>query len=76
MCFITSDCRHLLLTSDELSAVYSLRKAMSTMPQTEITEQLLAQMMATKTNKELVDKINIIFTYSYLIFFQFTKNLK
>ena len=51
----------LLLTSDELSAVYSLRKAMSTMPQTEITEQLLAQMMATKTNKELVDKINIIF---------------
>ena len=51
----------LLLTSDELSAVYSLRKAMSTMPQAEITEQLLAQMMATKTNKELVDKINIIF---------------
>ncbi len=51
----------LLLSSDELSAVYSLRKAMSTMPQAEITEQLLAQMMTTKTNKELVDKINIIF---------------
>ena len=51
----------LLLTKDELSAVYSLRKAMSTMPQAEITEQLLAQMMSTKTNRELVDKINIIF---------------
>ena len=51
----------LLLTSDELSAVYSLRKAMSTMSQTEITEQLLSQMMATKTNKELVDRVNIVF---------------
>ena len=51
----------LLLYSDELSAVYSLRKAMSTMPQSEITEQLLAQMMSTKTNEDLVDKINIIF---------------
>ena len=31
----------LLLTKEELSAVYSLRKAMSTMPQSEIVEQLL-----------------------------------
>ena len=51
----------LLLIKDELSAIYSLRKAMSTMPQAEITEQLLAQMISTKTNRELVDKINIIF---------------
>ncbi len=51
----------LLLTHDELTAVYSLRKAMSTMSQAEVTEQLLAQMMSTKSNAELVEKINIIF---------------
>ena len=51
----------LLLTKEELSAVYSLRKAMSTMPQSEIVEQLLTQMTATKTNKDLVDRVNIVF---------------
>ena len=51
----------LLLTKEELSAVYSLRKAMSTMPQAEVVEQLLSQMMATKTNKDLVDRVNIVF---------------
>ena len=51
----------LLLTKDELSAVYSLRKAMSTMPQAEVVEQLLSQMTATKTNKDLVDRVNIVF---------------
>ena len=51
----------LLLNKDELSAVYSLRKAMSNMPQAEVTEQLIAQMMATQNNEELVRKINHIF---------------
>ena len=51
----------LLLNKDELNAVYSLRKAMSNMPQAEVTEQLIAQMMATQNNEELVRKINHIF---------------
>ena len=51
----------LLLSKEELSAVYSLRKAMSTMPQSEVVEQLLSQMMKTKTNKDLVDRVNIVF---------------
>ena len=51
----------LLLSQDELDAIYSLRKAMSTMSHSEVNEQLIAQMMATKTNNELVEKINNIF---------------
>ena len=31
------------------------------MPQSEIVEQLLTQMTATKTNKDLVDRVNIVF---------------
>ncbi len=51
----------LLLSKEELDAVYSLRKAMSNMPQSEVTEQLIAQMMATESNEELVSKLNEIF---------------
>ena len=51
----------LLLSKEELDAVYSLRKAMSNMPQSEVTEQLIAQMMATESNDELVSKLNEIF---------------
>mgnify|MGYP001860439867 FL=1 len=51
----------LLLSKEELSAVYSLRKAMSTMSTTEVAEQLSAQMMSTKSNEELVERINKIF---------------
>ena len=51
----------LLLNKEELDAVYSLRKAMSNMPQSEVTEQLIAQMMATESNDELVSKLNEIF---------------
>ena len=51
----------LLLNKEELDAVYSLRKAMANMPQSEVTEQLIAQMMATESNEELVSKLNEIF---------------
>lgn len=51
----------LLLSREEFDVVYSLRKAMSNMQQSEVTEQLIAQMMSTKTNKELVEKLNKIF---------------
>ena len=51
----------LLLNKEELDAVYSLRKAMSNMNQSDVTEQLIAQMMSTKNNEELVEKLNKIF---------------
>ena len=46
-----------LLTSEELSAVFALRKAMSSMPVAEVTEQIITQMMETKSNEEFVEKI-------------------
>ena len=51
----------LLLSPEELTAVYSLRKAMSTSAPAEITEQVNSQMTSTKTNKELVEKLNKMF---------------
>ena len=51
----------LLLSPEELTAVYSLRKAMSTSAPAEITEQVISQMTSTKTNKELVEKLNKMF---------------
>lgn len=46
-----------LLTSEELSAVFALRKAMSSMPVAEVTEQIITQMMETKSNEEFVERI-------------------
>ena len=46
-----------LLTSEELSAVFALRKATSSMPVAEVTEQIITQMMETKSNEEFVEKI-------------------
>ena len=51
----------LLLTKEEYEAVYSLRKAMSSMQIADVTEQLIAQMMSTTNNYELVEKLNKIF---------------
>ena len=51
----------LLLSKDELETVYALRKALSSRPQSEITEDLLNQMMNTKNNEELVEKLKNIF---------------
>ena len=48
----------LLLTKQELDTVFSLRKAMSTKPISEITEQLINQMLETKNNEEFIEKIN------------------
>ncbi len=44
----------LLLTKEELETVYSLRKAMSSRPQAEITEDVINLIMNTKNNKELI----------------------
>ena len=48
----------LLLTPKELEVVFALRKAMSTKSITEVTEQLIEEMMATKNNEEFLDKIS------------------
>lgn len=55
----------LLLSKEELDTVFALRKAMSTMSVSEITEQLIEQMIYTKNNQEFLERM------SY-----FLKNLK
>ena len=47
----------LLLSPKELETVYSLRKAMNNMPVADMTEKLITQILATKTNDEFIDKI-------------------
>ena len=46
-----------LLTVDELSTVFALRKALSNMPVADVTEQVINQMVTTKNNKEFVEKM-------------------
>ena len=47
----------LLLTPKEREVVFALRKAMSSKSVAEVTEQLIEEMMATKSNEEFLDKI-------------------
>lgn len=47
----------LLLTPEELDTVFALRKAMSTMSVSEVTEQLIEQMMSTKNNIEFLERM-------------------
>ena len=51
----------LLLSSEELEIVFALRKAMSTMSVSEITEQLIKQMLETKNNQEFLERMKIFF---------------
>jgi transcription termination factor Rho len=46
-----------LLTKEELDTVFALRKAMNSMPVADVTEQILSLMTQTKSNKELLTKI-------------------
>ncbi len=46
-----------LLSSQELETVFALRKALSSMPVSEVTEQLLNQMVASKTNAEFLKRM-------------------
>lgn len=48
----------LLLSEREMEVVYALRKAMSTKSVSDITEQLIEQMMITKNNDEFLDKMS------------------
>jgi len=51
----------LLLSKEELDTVYSLRKAMSSMKQEEVTENIISEVTKTQSNKELIEKLNEIF---------------
>ena len=48
----------LLLTPKELEVVFALRKAMSSRSVVEVTEQLIEQMMITKSNEEFLNKMS------------------
>ena len=48
----------LLLSPKEQEVVYALRKAMSTKSVSDVTEELIEQMMATKNNEEFLDKMS------------------
>ena len=48
----------LLLDPKELETVFALRKAMSTMSVSEVTEELITQMMQTKTNESFLEKMS------------------
>ena len=49
----------LLQTPKELETVYALRKAMTSLPVADVTDQLISQMVSTKTNEEFIDKIDL-----------------
>ncbi len=51
----------LLLSKDELETVFALRKAMSNMSVQEMTEQLIDQIISTKSNEEFLARINYFF---------------
>lgn len=51
----------LLLSREELTTMYAVRKALSTMQQTEVTEQILKEIMQTKNNAELVERLSKMF---------------
>lgn len=51
----------LLLSKDEQEAVYALRKALSNLNTADVTEQILSQIVSTKNNKELIEKIKNMF---------------
>ena len=50
----------LLLSKKELETVFALRKALSNINTAEVTEQVINQMVMTKTNNEFLDKMKMI----------------
>ncbi|HOZ54571.1 MAG TPA: transcription termination factor Rho [Clostridia bacterium] len=47
----------LLLTNKEMETVFALRKAMNSIPVSEVTEELISKMIKTKTNSEFLRNI-------------------
>jgi len=55
-----------LLSPKELETVFALRKALSSMNVADVTEQIINQMLLTKTNEELIEKMDIFLkNYKY-----------
>ena len=48
-------------TTEELETVFSLRKTMSNMSAQEMTEQLIEQIVTTKSNEEFLERMKIFF---------------
>jgi len=51
----------LLLDKEELETVFALRKAMANMNVQEMTEQLIDQILTTKTNEDFLERMKIFF---------------
>ncbi len=51
----------LLLSKEELNVVFTLRKTISNMSVQEMTEQLIDQMLTTKSNEEFLERMKIFF---------------
>ena len=49
----------LLLNTEELETVFALRKTMSNMNVQEMTEQLMEQIVETKSNEEFIERMKI-----------------
>jgi transcription termination factor Rho len=47
----------LIMSLDEQKAVFSIRRAFSELPQYEVTEKIISNIVRTKTNKEFIDLI-------------------
>ena len=47
----------LLLTPKEKETVYALRKALASMPVADVTEQLLSQMVSSRNNVEVLERM-------------------
>lgn len=48
-----------LLSDEELEVVFGLRKAMSSMSTSDVTEKLIDEIMRTRNNKEFIEKMKI-----------------
>lgn len=51
----------LLLSTKELEVIYAIRKAIASSPVSEVTEQLLTQMVSSKNNEDFLDKMDFFF---------------
>ena len=49
----------LLLSKEELETIFALRKTMSNMNTQEMTEQIMEQIVTTKSNAEFLERVNI-----------------
>lgn len=49
----------LLLSKEELNTIFALRKAMANMSTQEMTEQIIEQILTTKSNTEFLERVNI-----------------